>query len=247
MSVLDKWFKKKKGKDESNERLLYTSQNPKSPISEAYRSIRTSIHFATASNEHSKVFLFTSAGPREGKSTVAANLAVTFAQAGSKIILIDCDLRKPVQHRVFGVANTVGLTNVLVDRISPEEAIKATKVPGLDVLTSGPIPPNPSELLSSPRMIALLDQLRQRYDIVLIDSPPTVAVTDSVVISGYVDGIILVIRSGQVTIEMAKVAKMRLEQAKGKIIGTIINGLDYKGEDYYYYYYYYGGSSSKDA
>ncbi|MCW2278091.1 CpsD/CapB family tyrosine-protein kinase [Heliophilum fasciatum] len=242
------WFssssKKKKRDHRQPERKVIALDNPKSPIAEAYRTLRTSIRFATAIQEQAKVFLFTSAGPREGKSTVTANVAVTFAQNGTKTLLIDCDLRKPVQHKIFHVSNSVGLTNVLVDKCPEVDAINLTSIPQLDVMTSGPIPPNPSELLSSPRMQDLLDDLRQRYDLILIDTPPAVAVTDPVVLASHVDGIFLVIRAKQATIEMAKLATTRLQQSQGRIIGAILNGMEIHGEDYYYYYYY-GGSQNQ--
>jgi len=218
-------------------RHLITHHKPKSPIAEAYRTLRTNIHFSGMDNPF-KTILVTSAGTEEGKSTTLANLAVAIAQTGMQVLIIDCDLRKPVQHKVFELPNKQGLTNILVEQLPLESAVQFTRVNNLSVLTSGPIPPNPSELLGCERMKGLLQQLKNKYDTVLIDSPPTVAVTDAAVLSAQVDGVILVLRSGVAKIDMAKQAKEQIEKANGKIIGTVLYGVNYSGEDYQYYYYY---------
>ncbi|MBS4025928.1 MAG: CpsD/CapB family tyrosine-protein kinase [Clostridia bacterium] len=217
-------------------RQLITHTDPKSPASEAFRTLRTNLYYSNLDKTMKKV-MFTSAGPGEGKSTVLANLAVTVAQSGQRVLVIDADLRKPVQHKIFGLSNMKGLTNLLVDSLELSEVVKETKVENLQILTSGPIPPNPSELLGSSRMEQFLSGI-SGYDLVFIDAPPAIAVTDPVVLAAKVDGVLLVLNSNQVKIDMAKHAKEQLEKAKAKIIGVVLNNVEYKGDDYQYYYYY---------
>ena len=224
-------------KNNGERRYLITHDRPKSPVAEAYRTLRTNIYFSGLGNPY-RTILVTSAGPGEGKSTTLANLGVAMAQADNSVLIIDCDLRKPVQHKIFDLSNQKGLTNVLVEGLSVEKATQATKVDNLAVLTSGPIPPNPSELLGSERMEHIIQLMRNDFDTVLLDSPPVVAVTDAAVLSPLVDGVILVLRSGIAKTDMAKQAKEQIEKANGKIIGAILYGVSYSGEDYHYYYYY---------
>lgn len=221
----------------TNKRPIITEVNPKSPISEAYRSLRTSIDFS-AIDEKVQVIMLTSAGPGEGKSTTATNLAVTYAQSDRKVLVIDADLRKPTMHHTFFKTNRVGLTNILTGMNSPSEVIHNTHIPNLDLLTSGPIPPNPSEILSSKRMEKLLIDLKQTYDMIVIDTPPALAVTDAQVIASRCDGVIMVIHSGKVKRDAALKVKANLEYVKARILGVVLNNVDRKsGEGYYYYYY----------
>ncbi|WP_418790829.1 CpsD/CapB family tyrosine-protein kinase [Phosphitispora sp. TUW77] len=220
-----------------DKRHLITSTNPKSPIAEAFRTLRTNIHFS-ALDRPFKTIMITSAGPGEGKSTTLANLAVAMAQAGAKVLVIDCDLRKPVQHRVFEVSGLKGITNILVEQADIDITIQSAAVERLSVLPCGPIPPNPSELLGSNRMQDLLEHLKNKFDIILIDSPPVVAVTDAAILSAQVDGVILVLRAGVARIDMVKQTKEQIEKANGKIIGTVLYGTKVSEEDYHYYYYY---------
>ncbi|MGF7184777.1 capsular exopolysaccharide synthesis family protein [Desulfitispora alkaliphila] len=215
---------------------LIAHSDPKSPVAEAFRILRTNLYYSNLDKELKKVMV-TSAGPAEGKSTILSNLAVTVAQTEQKVLLIDADLRKPVQHKVFGVSNQRGLTNLLVEDLDLSEVIQETQVKNLSILASGPIPPNPSELLGSKRMDKFLDSI-SGFDIVFIDAPPAVAVTDPAVIAPKVDGVLMVINSKKVKIEMAQHAKAQLENAKGRILGVILNNVEYKGADYQYYYYY---------
>jgi len=224
-------------------RQLITHLHPKSPVSEAYRTVRTNIHFSNPGLDL-KSILVTSAGPEEGKSTTLANVAVTMAQAGKKVLIIDADLRKPVQHKIFEVPNGRGTTSVLVGDFALEEAVQATAVAGLDLLTSGPIPPNPSELLDSAAMKKLLTESKEKYDMVMIDSPPAMAVTDALILCSLVDGVILVVKSGFTRIEIIKDTKELLEKAQARFLGVILNEVKYSGDDYRYYYYY--GSHKKE-
>jgi len=217
-------------------RQLIVHEDAKSPIAEAYRTLRTNIQFSKGDSELS-VILFTSAGPGEGKSTTCANTAVAMAQSGKKVVLVDCDLRKPVQHRIFQ-AQKRGVTNILVENAVVDETIQATAVENLQMIACGPIPPNPSELLGTHKMADLIAKLRGLYDYVLIDAPPVIAVTDASVLASKVDGVVLVMDAGTVKPEMAKKAKQLIINAKGHILGVILNRVEIEADQEYYYYYY---------
>jgi len=217
--------------------MIITQNNPKSPISEAYRVLRTNIQFSGV-DKPLKTILVTSAGPMEGKTTTIANLAVIFAQCGSKVLLIDTDLRRPMLHKVFMLLNDRGLTNLLTSQKDTVSFIQHDVVKNLDVLTSGVIPPNPSELLSSNAMKNFIEKVKASYDIILMDSPPVVSVTDASIISTYADATILVVKSGKTEIETVKRAKELLEKINANIIGVVLNNISKKQLDYSYYYYY---------
>ncbi|MFA5524149.1 MAG: CpsD/CapB family tyrosine-protein kinase [Tissierellales bacterium] len=224
--------------------LLIAHSNPKSPTAEAFRTLRTNIQFSNI-DKKIKTIVVTSSGPGEGKSTVISNLAVTMAQVYNKVIIIDADLRKPRVHRIFSVFNSDGLTTVLADRIDYKEAVKSAGIKGLDVLTSGPIPPNPAELLGSKRMKNFIEELSEEYDMILIDAPPIGIVTDAAVLSTICDGVILVCAVGQAVINAAVNAKNLLEKVNANILGVIMNkipideGVYYKHHFYSYYQSYY--------
>jgi len=227
----------------SNRRLI-VHEEAKSPIAEAYRTLRTNLQFSKSEGKL-KTIMFTSAGPGEGKSTTVANTAVALAQSGKKVILMDCDLRKPVQHKIFGKKNR-GLTNVLVEEVKIEDFLQKTEIENLRILTGGPIPPNPSELLGSNKMQEVLDYLKSQADYLIIDVPPVVAVTDACVLAAKVDGITLVVNFGTIRPEMAQKAKNLLLKANGHVLGVIINRVEIEEEDSYYYYYY-GSDNQKMA
>lgn len=204
---------------------LVTISNPRSPISEAYRSLRTNLEFSSL-DRPLKTMVVTSAGPEEGKSTTLANLAVTLAQAEKKVILVDCDLRRPSQHEIFEVGNSLGLTTMVVD----EEAfrnppLQETPVPNLKLLPSGPLPPNPSELLGSRRMEEIIATLREKADLVLFDAPPIIAVTDAAVLASKVDGVLLVIKAGTTKRDHAQRAKALLEKVNARLVGAVLNNV----------------------
>lgn len=230
------------------EARLVTHLAPKSPISEAYRSLRTNIMYSKTDNPI-KTVVVTSSGPGEGKSTSTANLAITFAQMGAKTLLIDTDLRRPVQHGIFGVERNNGLTNVLVGKSTFEEAVISTKIEGLDLLTSGTLPPNPSELLGSKKMESFIEEVSEIYDIVLFDTPPVIAVTDSAVLGSKVDGMVLVVKSNETNRDAMLRAKTLLENVHANIIGIMLNGVNVENMygSYYYYYYYHYYADSKDG
>ncbi|WP_405097367.1 CpsD/CapB family tyrosine-protein kinase [Oceanobacillus sp. FSL H7-0719] len=219
----------------SNVRHLITQINPKSPISEQYRTVRTNMQFASVDKEL-KTLIVTSSGPAEGKSSTTANLAVVYAQQGKKVLLVDADLRKPTMHYTFRLDNLRGLSNVLVGENTIDEATNHTDVELLDVMTCGPIPPNPSELLASKKMETFLKEALFNYDMVIFDTPPVLAVTDAQILADIVDGSILVVRSGGTEIELAQRAKEALAPAKAKLLGVVLNGREKKASNYYYYY-----------
>ena len=225
----------KKSKKTELKRNLITNQNPKSPISEQYRTIRTNIQFS-AVDEDIRTIVVTSSGPGEGKSTTAANLAVVFAQQGKRVLLIDSDLRKPTVHYTFNFTNTFGLTNVLTRQSQLHDVVKETMEKNLYILTSGPIPPNPAELLSSRAMEQLMKDVEEEFDVVLFDSPPLLAVTDGQILASKCDGTILVVSSGKTETEQAVKAKELLNAANSHILGVVLNSKKMENSNYYYYY-----------
>ena len=226
------------------EARLITHLDPKAPVSEAYRTLRTNLQFSKVDKEL-QVLLVTSSGPKEGKSTTAANLAIAMAQAGKKVVLIDADLRRPVIHSIFGLKKDEGMTNCLMGLIDFKEMLKPTFLDNLFLVTSGALPPNPSELLASKKMEQLLQRLRDEFDIVVIDSPPVIAVTDAVILSTKVDGTILVVSSGQTDRDALARAHTLLDTVNSNLLGTLLNGVNVEGMYGSYYYYYYHHYYSK--
>ena len=224
---------------------LVTQNDPKNPAAEAYRVIRTSIQFAQAGKEL-KTIAITSCTPNEGKSMTVANLAVVLTQAGKSVLLMDCDMRNPTVHKNFNLSNKVGLSSCISMGTAVADAVQATGIEGLDALTAGVIPPNPSELLGSERMQNILQRAKEEYDYVLIDTPPVLPVTDSLVLGRMVDGLILVIDSGEIKVEMAREVKNQLVHAGANILGVVLNKVRSEHNGYGYgYYYYYGHESAR--
>jgi capsular exopolysaccharide synthesis family protein len=219
---------------------LIVHQAPLSGPAEAARSIRTNLRFM-APDKPFRVLLVTSASPSEGKTTVACNLAITMAQAGQKTLLLDADLRKPRVHRIFGKSSDVGLTVALLDRAVLTDELLATDVPDLSVLPAGPIPPNPAELLQSEKFAELLDELKERYDRIVIDSPPVGPVTDAAVLTTQVDGTVLVVRAFRTPREVVADAKRSLQTVGGRVVGAVLNAVNLERSEYkgYYQYAYY--------
>lgn len=216
-------------------RRLIAKLNPRSPISEQYRTIRTNLQFSSIDNELNTI-LVTSSGPEEGKSITVANLAVVYAQQGKRVLLIDADLRKPTVHYTFRLNNIRGLSNILVGETKLGDTVVRSDVEHLDILTCGPIPPNPSELLGSRRMEIMIEHAKGIYDVILFDTPPILAVTDAQILASFVDGTLLVIRSDQTEYEAAIKAKEALLQSKAKLLGTVLNDRAKKAANTYYYY-----------
>ncbi|GAA0077130.1 CpsD/CapB family tyrosine-protein kinase [Clostridium sp. CTA-5] len=209
-------------------------QKPKSVVSEAYRTLRTNIQYSSFDKEI-RTIVVTSSEAAEGKSTVSGNLALSFAQNEKKVIIVDCDLRKPAVHKNFKISNLIGLSEVLIGKASLEETIQSRNE-NLDILPSGKLPPNPSEMLSSKAMSELLKRLKEKYDIVILDSAPLQAVTDAQILSTKVDGTILVIRAERTRIESVLEAKNLLTKVGANIIGTVLHAVENTKGKYYYYY-----------
>jgi capsular exopolysaccharide synthesis family protein len=230
------------------ERRLIAATNPQSPFTESYRTLRTNIQFSSLDRPIEKLMI-TSASPGEGKSTTAANLAVVIAQSGKRTILIDADLRRPVLHQVFSLPNAVGVTNALLmpegSDLSP--LLQATDIENLWLLSSGPQPPNPSELLGSHRMEELIRELRQHADMLVFDSPPTLAVTDAAVLARQMDGVLLVVESASTREVAAKRAAQGLLKVNANVLGVAVNRIPYRmAGSHYYYYDYYENKGDKD-
>jgi capsular exopolysaccharide synthesis family protein len=223
-------------------RRLITYEDPKSPISESYRSLRTNISYASTIDKKIKSLLITSSQPGEGKSTTTANLAIAFAQLRKKTLLVDADLRKPVQHNVFSHNRAPGLSEFLIGDVTDlDSIIHATKIDNLSIITAGGLPPNPSELLGSEKMSSLVNMLEAEWDMVIFDSPPIVAVTDASMISAELDAIALVVKAGQTERSAVDRALDTIRNVKAPIIGAILNGASQEslGGKYAYYYSYY--------
>lgn len=228
----------KKSKMNKDARKLITVTQPKSPVAEQYRTIRTNIEFMAVDREIQAI-LVTSATQGEGKSTTSSNLAVAYAQQGKKVLIIDTDMRRPTVHYTFRVANGLGLSSLLTRQAEKEKAILPTKVDNLSILTAGPIPPNPAELLSSRAMEHLTEQLREEFDIIIFDAPPLLQVADSRITSKLTDGVVLVV--GCMTSDRQRVlkAKEQLELAEAKILGVVLNRRELTDDSAYQYYYSY--------
>lgn len=233
--------------DPSDRIELLPHDRPRLAISEAYRALRTALLLSSA--QALEVLAITSATAGEGKTATSTNLAIVMAQLGRKVLLIDGDLRKPRLHTVFQVSNRAGLVNVLAGGEEPGRAIVATPVQNLSLLPSGPTPPNPSELLASDRMRELTEKARHRYDLVIIDTPPVLAVTDAVLIGSLADGLVLCLRAGKVLREEARACRDRLLMSEIKILGTVLNrhreGRSSAKGQYYAYYGNYGNQEQE--
>ncbi|WP_317620588.1 MULTISPECIES: CpsD/CapB family tyrosine-protein kinase [Priestia] len=231
----------RKKKEQRNDKMLTLKRrllahnSPKDPVAEQYRTIRTNIQFS-GTDEEIKSLLLTSSGPSEGKSTTAANLATVYAQQGLNVLLIDGDLRKPTAHYTFRLENHTGLTNVLTKQSQLGQAVQSTEVPNLYVLTSGPIPPNPSELLASKQMGEVLAEMKERFDMVIFDTPPILAVADAQILANQVDASLLIVSSSKTEKDAALKAKELLTQAKSKLLGAVLNNRKMEEGNYYYYY-----------
>ena len=224
--------------DKSATPMPVAVREPRSPIVEAFRSLRTNIQFAGVDHPI-RTLLVTSAGPSEGKSTIAANLAVVMAQSGLRVILMDGDLRRPTVHKIFGQPNRAGLTSVMLQDPSQWNGVpQSTPITNLATVLSGALPPNPSELLGSKRMKQFIDYLHKWCDIVIIDAPPLLPVTDALVLSPLTDGVIMVIDSGSTRIGEAVNGKRQLDQAGARVLGVVMNKIPTGRHGYYYYRHY---------
>jgi capsular exopolysaccharide synthesis family protein len=220
-------------------RPLITKTEPKSPASEAYRTLWTNIHFSGV-DKPCRTMVFTSTGPGEGKTTSVANFGVVVAEAGIRVCLIDSDLRRPALHRMFGLTNTRGLTTALMENLAITEVAQPTSTPLLSVVTSGPLPPNPAELVGSRRMRDLLDDGVSKFDIVVCDSPPLIAVADGLALCAQCEGVVLVVRAGAIAHDVIRRAVDHVDSVKARILGVILNSVDLRRDGDYHYYRHYG-------
>lgn len=223
----------------SSRRVLIAQFKPKSAAAEAFRSLRTALHFSSLGRDK-KVLLVTSAFPSEGKTTISGNLAVTLAQTGNRVLLVGCDLRKPTLQDMFGGKDASGLTEVLVGDAKAEDVIKPTGLFQLDFLPSGAVPPNPAELLESDKMRALVDQLRGQYDVILLDAPPVLAVTDATILTSLAEQVVWVLQVGGVSIKAARRVKEIMDSIKAPLVGFVLNDKNQEGQGYYGSYGRYG-------
>jgi capsular exopolysaccharide synthesis family protein len=221
---------------DERDRSLFVHARPRSTAAEALRSIRTNILFRMPDRPQKRL-LIASAVPREGKSFISANLSAIVAMTGSKVLIVDADLRRPTQHKMFGLTNNAGLSSVLLGEASFEESVHRSHVPGLDVLPSGPRPVNPAELLGSEKMVRFLESIPQ-YDFVIIDSSPIGAVADPLIMSRFVDGVMMVVESNKTNRDHVLQCRSRMAEVQANIIGAIVNKLDIRRTGYGYYYYY---------
>jgi len=222
---------------------LIVANDPRSPVAEAFRTLRTNIQFKSLDSPV-RTILVTSSTAGEGKSTVAANLAVSLAQTGAAVIVVDCDLRNPSLHEIFGVGNDRGLTSLMLAQdTTARDYLQRSEAGSLDVLTSGPLPPNPAELLGSKRMESVVRELRDLVDYVIFDTPPVLAVTDAAVLATKVDGSVLVLSAGKARRDAAKKAKRTLEELSARFLGVVMNNVKMDRETQAGYYG--GGYRSK--
>lgn len=208
----------------------------KAQVAEQYRTLRTNIQFSSLGDEV-KIIVVTSSLPSEGKSTVISNLAITMAKSNKRVVIVDCDLRKPSIHKKFSLSNLLGVTNILAQGKKIEDIINTTKVSNLYVITSGPIPPNPSELLGTQNMKDILSELSKEFDIVLIDTPPLLSVTDAQILAALSQGTIIVTAYGKLEKKLLLNAKEKIDKVGGKILGVVINKIPDKAKGQYNNYY----------
>jgi non-specific protein-tyrosine kinase len=231
-----------------------TNLEPRSPVSEAYRALRTNIQFSNVAHKLNRIVV-TSPTPGDGKTTIAANLAIILAQGGQKVTLIDADLRRPKVHKMFKQPNRVGLTGLFLKQVELRDVTKSVGMENLSIITSGQIPPNPAELLGSVRMSEMLNEIQTQSDKIVVDTPPILSVTDASVLNPYVDGVILVVQVGQTHIGAAIQAVNNMRQVGVNLIGLVINGVKFDNSRYSYYYrsryyssyYYYSQSYGADG
>jgi tyrosine-protein kinase Etk/Wzc len=231
----------------SEEVQFIVDKRPDSIPSEAFRALRTRIQFSRVNTESLKTILVTSSAPQEGKTTISVNLAGSFAHSKKKVLLIDCDLRKPAVHKLFGKDRIPGLIDYLTGHAKLDQVLNQSNLENLRFITSGTIPPNPAEMLDSQEMRSFLIKMREQYDLIILDSPPVIAVTDSEILTSMVDGTILVVSADNTEIEMMERSVELIRRENTQFLGTVLNNFSYKSGygSYYKYYYYYSRPESK--
>lgn len=214
--------------------MFIVEKNPKSVAAEAYRSLRTNIQYSSFDKEY-KTILVTSSNPGEGKSTTAGNLALTLAEGEAKVLLVDCDMRKPAMHKNFRVTNTYGISDVLLQKKKVMEVAHRYNE-SLYIITAGKIPPNPAEMLASKAMTLFLEEMKEHFDYIVLDTPPVQAVADAQILSTKVDGALFVVRAGATKKDDVQNSISILKKVNGNIIGTVLHAVDNSRNKYYYYY-----------
>lgn len=218
-------------------KAIISYNDPKSVISEQYRAIRTNIEYSNV-DQNTKTILVTSSDKNEGKTTTVSNLAVSFANLNKKVLIVDCDLRNASIHKMFKINNIYGLTDILAKDRAVDKCIQETELENLYVLTAGAIPPNPAEILSSEKMKNLIEDLKNIYDYIFIDTPPIGLVTDAGALSSFIDGVVLVVKSESVEKKYLEETKKKLDAVDARILGAILNSYKSEQKDYNYYSYY---------
>lgn len=225
------WTAKKSNR--SVGRKLVVRTNPQSITTEQYRTIRTNINFSMPGPD-TQTILFTSAAKEEGKSTTSCNMAIVFAEAGKRVLLVDADMRRPTLHHTFQQTNKVGLSNLLLKKGRLQDSVKRSGIVGLDLLLCGQIPPNPAELLSSPALDSLIEEMKEKYDLIIFDSPPLLSVTDSKILANKCDATVLVVNTGRSEKESVTKARDALVTSKAFIMGVVMNNYEISKDTYYY-------------
>ena len=213
--------------------MFVMEKAPKSIDAEAYRSLRSNIEYSSFDDEY-RVIVVTSSVPGEGKSTTSGNLAIALAQSGNSVLLVDCDMRKPSIHKKFKISNAAGTAELLLRKKSFEEVANDYNE-NLTIITAGKIPPNPSEMLASRAMTAFIKEMKNEFKYIILDTPPLQAVTDAQVLSTKADGVLLVVRAGSTKKELVSNSVDLINKVHGKVIGTVLNGVENKRNNYYYY------------
>ena len=214
--------------------MFIVEKKPKSVAAEASRSLRTNIQYSSFDNKY-QTLVVTSANPGEGKSTVSGNLALVLAQGESKVLLVDCDMRRPSVHKKFRISNTYGISDLLVGN-KKMESVAHKYNDNLTIVPSGKIPPNPAEMLGSKAMTAFLEEMKKHFDYIVLDTPPLQAVADAQILSTKVDGSLIVVRAGVTKKDAVHNAVSIINKVNGNIIGTVLNAADNSKDKYYYYY-----------
>ena len=213
--------------------MFVMEKAPKSIDAEAYRSLRSNIEYSSFDDEY-RVIVVTSSVPGEGKSTTSGNLAIALAQSGNSVLLVDCDMRKPSIHKKFKISNAAGTAELLLRKKLFEEVANNYNE-NLTIITAGKIPPNPSEMLASRAMTAFIEEMKNEFKYIILDTPPLQAVTDAQVLSTKADGVLLIVRAGSTKREMVFNSVDLIKKVQGKVIGTVLNGVENKKNNYYYY------------
>jgi capsular exopolysaccharide synthesis family protein len=231
---------------DERDRDLYVFHHQRSQVAECSRAIRTNITFMGTDKPIARL-LVVSAKPDEGKTTMALNLATTLALSGLKTLVVDTDLRRPRLHRVFGFGSELGMSNVMLGERSIDEVVKQTLIPNLSLLPCGPLPPSPAELLHTDRFRQLVGELQQRFDRIIFDSPPMVAVTDAAILSSLCDGVVVVVKAGHTPRDLVRLGLSQLKSANARVLGVVLNEVDFESRQYAYYYSYYRHYDAKQA